>query len=313
MGSAENGKGGDAGGAIAPLTSIAMITLLAVLWGSNWPAMKLALTEIPPWTFRGIGLVIGGVGLLAIARIAGYSLAIPRRSGAMLLVISLFNITIWHVLSAYGLTLIEAGRAVIIAFTMPLWAVLLSRFILQDALTSRRITALALGLAGLAILIGPDLRALGAAPLGASFMLAAAFSWALGTVVMKTQEWRMPILVLTGWQLLLGSLPVVAGMFIFELPVDPSMIGVRGLIGFTYSVVVAMFVCHTMWFALVRVLPAAVAALGTLVIPIVGVYSSALVLGEQIGVREVIALCLVAALATALAIPQAGRSAKTRP
>jgi drug/metabolite transporter (DMT)-like permease len=275
--------------------------------------MKLALTEIPPWTFRGIGLVIGGVGLLAIGRIAGHSLAIPRRSGAMLLVISLFNITIWHVLSAYGLTLIEAGRAVIIAFTMPLWAVLLSRFILQDALTSRRITALALGLAGLAVLIGPDLRALGAAPLGASFMLAAAFSWALGTVVMKTREWTMPILVLTGWQLLLGSLPVVAGMFIFELPVDLSMISVRGLMGFTYSVVVAMFVCHTMWFALVRVLPAAIAALGTLAIPIVGVYSSALVLGEQIGAREVIALCLVvAALATALAMPQAGRSAKTR-
>ncbi len=313
MSPAEDEKQNGSGGAIAPLTGIAMIALLAVLWGSNWPAMKLALTEIPPWTFRGIGLVIGGVGLLAIGRIAGHSLAIPRRSGAMLLVISLFNITIWHVLSAYGLTLIEAGRAVIIAFTMPLWAVLLSRFILQDALTSRRITALALGLAGLAVLIGPDLRALGAAPLGASFMLAAAFSWALGTVVMKTREWTMPILVLTGWQLLLGSLPVVAGMFIFELPVDLSMISVRGLMGFTYSVVVAMFVCHTMWFALVRVLPAAIAALGTLAIPIVGVYSSALVLGEQIGAREVIALCLVvAALATALAMPQAGRSAKTR-
>jgi drug/metabolite transporter (DMT)-like permease len=232
----------------------------------------------------------------------------------MLLVISLFNITIWHVLSAYGLTLIEAGRAVIIAFTMPLWAALLSSIILKDALTSRRITALALGLAGLAILIGPDLQALGAAPLGASFMLAAAVSWALGTVIMKTREWTMPILVLTGWQLLLGSLPVVAGMFFFEFPVGLSMISIRGLLGFTYSVVVAMFICHTMWFALVRVLPAAIAALGTLAIPIVGVYSSALVLGEQVGVREVIALCLVvAALATALTMPRAGRSVETRP
>ena len=65
------------------------------------------------------------------------------------------------------------------------------------------------------------------------------------------------------------------------------MVSNRGLIGLAYTIVVAMFICHTMWFALVRVLPAAVAALGTLAIPIVGVYSSALVLGEQIGAREV--------------------------
>ena len=313
MGSVENSKSSDAGGAVAPVMGVAMIALLAVLWGSNWPAMKLALSEIPPWTFRSIGLVIGGVGLLAIARIAGHSVAIPRQSGAMLLVISLFNITIWHVLSAYGLTLIEAGRAVIIAFTMPLWAVLLSRFILNDPLTARRITALALGLVGLAILIGPDLQALGAAPLGATFMLAAAVSWALGTVVMKTREWTMPILVLTGWQLLLGGVPVVAGMLLFETPVDLAMISIRGLIGLTYTIVVAMFICHTMWFALVRRLPAAVAALGTLAIPIVGVFSSALFLEEAVGVREVIALCLVvAALGTALASPHIGSRVESR-
>ena len=298
----------------ARFTGIAMIALLAVLWGSNWPAMKLALTEIPPWTFRSIGLITGGVGLLAIARVAGHSVAIPRQSGAMLFVISLFNITIWHVLSAYGLTLIEAGRAVIIAFTMPLWALLLSRFILKDPLSASRLTALALGLAGLAILIGPDLRALGAAPLGASFMLAAAFSWALGTVVMKTREWTMPILVLTGWQLLIGGLPVVAGMLVLELPVDLAMVSIPGLIGLAYTVVVAMFICHTMWFALVRILPAAIAALGTLAIPIVGVFSSALFLEEQVGVREVIALCLVvAALGTALGLPHVGRRVETRP
>ena len=307
-------KSSDERRTMARFTGITMIALLAVLWGSNWPAMKLALTEIPPWTFRSIGLVTGGVGLLAIARVAGHSVAIPRQSGAMLFVISLFNITIWHVLSAYGLTLIEAGRAVIIAFTMPLWALLLSRFILKEPLSASRLTALALGLAGLAILIGPDLRVLGAAPLGASLMLAAAFSWALGTVVMKTREWTMPILVLTGWQLLIGGVPVVAGMLVLELPVDLAMVSIPDLIGLAYTIVVAMFICHTMWFALVRILPAAIAALGTLAIPIVGVFSSALFLEEQVGVREVIALCLVvAALGTALGLPHVGRRVETRP
>ena len=306
MTSNESEKSSKLNGPVAPLTGLAMIAVLAVLWGGNWPAMKLAVSEISPWTFRSICLVTGGVGLLAIARASGHSVAIPRRSGAMLLTISLFNITLWHILSAYGLTLIEAGRAVIIAFTMPLWAVLLGHYILKDRLTARRVIALILGLTGLAILIGPDLAALGAAPLGASFMLAAAFSWALGTVVMKTREWAMPILVLTGWQLFLGGIPVVVGMLLFEMPLDLTGVSARSLIGLAYAAIVATFVCHTLWFALVRVLPAAVAALGTLAIPITGVFFSALFLGEQIGIREVISLCLiVTALATVLAFPMA--------
>ena len=295
-------------GPTSPLTSLAMIAVLAVLWGGNWPAMKLAVSEIPPWTFRSICLVTGGIGLLAIARVSGHRVAVPRRNIIMLLTISLFNITLWHILSAYGLTLIEAGRAVIIAFTMPLWAVLLGHYILNDPLTVRRAIALILGLIGLAILIGPDLASLGTSPLGAFFMLAAAVSWALGTVVMKTREWPMPILVLTGWQLFLGGIPVVAGMLIFEMPVDLTGINIGSLIGLAYAAIVATFVCHTLWFALVRVLPAAVAAIGTLAIPIMGVFFSALFLSEQVGVREVIALCLVvAALATILAFPTVRR------
>jgi len=295
-------------GPASPLTGLAMIAVLAVLWGGNWPAMKLAVSEIPPWTFRSICLVTGGVGLLAIARVSGHSVAVPRRNIVMLLTISLFNITLWHILSAYGLTLIEAGRAVIIAFTMPLWAVLLGHYILNDPLTVRRAIALILGLIGLAILIGPDLTELETSPLGVFFMLAAAVSWALGTVVMKTREWPIPILVLTGWQLFLGGIPVVAGMLIFEMPVDLTGINIGSLIGLAYAAIVATFVCHTLWFALVRVLPAAVAAIGTLAIPIMGVFFSALFLSEQVGIREVVALCLVvAALATILAFPMVGR------
>lgn len=286
------------------ISGLLMIGLLAVLWGGNWPAMKLAVMEIPPWTFRSICLVTGGFGLLAIARITGKSLHVPRDNLSLLLAISLLNITLWHLLSAYGLAMIGAGRAVIIAFTMPLWAVLLSSLILKDQLTVQRMVALALGLAGLALLIGPDFKTLGATPLGAFLMLAAAFSWALGTVVMKIRNWTMSILVLTGWQLVLGSIPVVLGMLLFELPVDLSGLSTECLLGLAYTVFVATFICHTTWFALVRVLPVAVAALGTLAIPIVGVLFSALILEENFAVRELLSLCLVVlALATVLLVP----------
>src|SRR3546814_12664021 len=108
----------------------------------------------------------------------------------------------------------EAGRAVIIAYTMPLWAVMLARLTLGDPITPGRLSGLLFGLGGLAILIGPDLRALGAAPAGAAFMLGAAISWAIGTIAVKRSAWTIPTIMLTGWQPTLGGLPVIAGMLI---------------------------------------------------------------------------------------------------
>ncbi len=67
-----------------------------------------------------------------------------------------FNILGWHLFSGYGVSMIEAGRASIIAFTMPVWAALFSRFVLGEALTGTKLLGLALGIVGLAVLIGPD-------------------------------------------------------------------------------------------------------------------------------------------------------------
>ena len=110
-----------------PLGGLVLLGALTVLWGSNWPAMKLALRELDPWTFRTICLLVGGGGLLALVRVGGQSLRVPRPERGPLAVVAFFNITAWHLCSAYGLTLVQAGRAVIIAYTMPLWTVIFAR------------------------------------------------------------------------------------------------------------------------------------------------------------------------------------------
>ena len=119
-----------AGESLAP-AGIVLLVALTITWGVNWPMMKLALAEVPPWTFRSLCLMIGGSALLILARASGAPMTVPRRLLPALALVSLFNITGWHLFSAYALLHTGSGRAAIIGYTMPLWASLLSIWLLH--------------------------------------------------------------------------------------------------------------------------------------------------------------------------------------
>jgi drug/metabolite transporter (DMT)-like permease len=287
------------------LRGIVLLAVLSLFWGLGWPAMKVVLAEIRPWTFRTVCLLGAGAGLLALARAAGTRLRIPRSDLVPLLVTSLVNITGWHLLSAHGIAAMQAGRAAIVAYTMPLWAVLLSRLLLGERLGWLRLLALATGTAGMAVLLGPDLQRLGAAPAGVAFMLGAAFCWAAGTVLIKFFRWHTPPAAIVGWQMLLGGLPVAAGALLIENPLALADISLKAGATLLYLVLGPMIFCHWAFFVVVRMFPANVAAISTLSIPIIGVFGSALLLGEPVTTAELLALLLVVA---ALGLTSAGRS-----
>jgi len=271
---------------------------LSLFWGLSWPIMKVALSEIPPWTFRMLSLTLGGAGVLAMARLGGHSLSVPRAELGPLVLVALLNVTGWQLGSAHGLSMMMAGRAVIIGFTMPLWAAILSAVILKEPLTPRKNIGLLLGLTGLGILIYPDFGRLEAAPFGVLFMLGAGISWAAGTVMLKRFTWSVPVIVLTGWQLSLGSLPVVVGALLFEPTIDPGALSLQVVLAMVYVVAFPMWFCHWAWFSAVEIFPASIAAIGTLCIPVIGVISSILVLDEALGLTEWSALVLVVASLT---------------
>jgi drug/metabolite transporter (DMT)-like permease len=155
------------------------------------------------------------------------------------------------------------------------------------------------------ILIGPDIKALGSAPLGAIFMLGAAFTWAGGTVLLKYFRWTMPITVLTGWQLILGGIPVIIGAFILEPITVLLHVSWQGALATGYVILIGNIFCFWAWVKVVNLFPAGVASIGTLAIPVIGVLSSALFLGEPIGFREIAALILVVtALSVVLVRPE---------
>lgn len=276
-----------------PRKGMALLISLSIFWGLAWPAIKISVSEIPPWTFRTYCLVLSGIGILILAKAKGFKLKLALNELKPLCLVAVFNITGWHMFSAHGVLRMNASRAVIIAFTMPLWATIFSAIFLKERITSTRLLALGIGIGGLAFLIWPELGAVGATPVGALLMLGAALSWATGTVLIKRTNWNTPTTVLTGWQLLLGSIPVVIGALVFE-PLSASWgISMRAVLALLYMVAFPMIYCHWAYFTLVRIFPASIAAIGTLAIPVVGVFSSALILGETIGFAEIIALVLV--------------------
>jgi drug/metabolite transporter (DMT)-like permease len=280
--------------------------MLTLGWGCNWPLMKLALAEIPLWTFRSLCVAAGAAGIFAIARIGGQPLLPPRAHWPRLIGTALFNVTAWNILIAYGLTLLPAGRSAILAYTMPLWVALLSVPLLRDPLTPRRLLGLLLGMSGMLLLLSDEWATLRAAPVGALLVVGAALSWALGTVLMKRYPTALPTSSFTGWQLLLGGLPIVIGALLLETgKLAPLSWQAAGALA--YNLVVASIICYWVWFKIVSRASAIASSLGTLSIPVVGVFSSMLMLGERPDWREYLALLLVlAAIATVIVPARAG-------
>jgi drug/metabolite transporter (DMT)-like permease len=274
---------------------------LTLAWGFNWTALKVALSEVPPWTFRSLCLGFGSAVLFLALRLGGQRLVLPRGQWGRLWALALLNITSWNMLVAFGVALIPSGRAAILAYTMPVLAVPLSVWVLGERVTGVKLVGLALGMGGLALLLAESFTQLGAAPLGSLLVLGAAFSWALGTVLQKRFPVSLPAGLYTAWIMLLGGVPIFAGALVFEDLRDLANIGPWPGLGTAYNVFVAFAFAHWAWIKIATSVPVSVFSISMLIIPVVGVLSGMVFLGERPTWAEYAALGLVlAALLTVL-------------
>ncbi|HEX6690870.1 MAG TPA: DMT family transporter [Burkholderiales bacterium] len=277
-----------------------LLAALTLVWGFNWTAMKVALSGVPPWTFRTLCLGLGAAFLFLALKAAGHSLAVPRGQWRRLAVLSFFNFTCWNVLIAFGVMMIPSGRAAILAYTMPVWAVPLSIWLLGERLTRQKLLGLLLGMSGLALLLG-DLFA----NLGTLLVLGAAISWAIGAVLQKRYPMSMQAGPYTAWSMLVGGLPIFACAFLLEDPAALRNPGLWPALGVAYNVLIAFAFAQWAWIKIATQVPVAVFSISMLIIPVVGVVSGMLFLGERPGWTEYLALVLiVCALATVIR-PQA--------
>ena len=289
------------------LRALLQVAVLALVWGCNWPVLKMGVSLLPPLTFRALTLPFAALGLLAVAKLSGESIRLPRRLWGEVALLALLNIGGWNALVLFGVAQLPAGRSVIIAYTMPIWTVLFSLVLLREPFGRRKAAGLVLGMAGLALLVGDDIRQLQRAPTAMLFILGASTCWALGTVLLRKWKPPLPPNALSGWMMLLGWVPIALLAPALAPGPMPALTG-GAWFAILYNVFLAGTLAHWAWFTLVRTLPVAVSSMASLPVPIVGVFAGMLVLGERPGPWEWTALALV--LCAMLAVLWPGRTAK---
>jgi drug/metabolite transporter (DMT)-like permease len=273
-----------------------MLLITAFAWGLNWPVLKLALAEWPPLSFRLFSSMSGVILMAGVAIARGETLRPPRGQWGRLIVAGVLNVFSFVGLATLSLLWLEATEAAIIAYTMPIWAALFAWPILGERPTVWRVAGLVSGLAGVAVLlagqflIAPSAALVAKLP-GIACILATALMFALGAVLTKRYPINLPPASNVAWQVLFGSLPLIAGALLFDRA-PLAHVGPLGWACLAYVAVIALCASYLAWFRALKLLPASMAAIGTLLVPVIGVLSSGLVLGETIGVREIAALCL---------------------
>ena len=296
--------------------ALVLLAVLTLLWGTNWPLFPIAMREISVWTFRAVSTLAAGIVLLAVARAMGFRLVVPRRHWPALVGAALLYLAIWNIASGYAAVLLPSGQAAVIGFTMPLWATLINWLLFGERPGPWLAVALVLGALAVLVLMLPTILASGrgagisgilAVSGGFAWGLAAAIGWAAGTIVLKRGAIQVPAPVLTGWQLLIASVPITvialfAGDHHYFMPTWTTVAAV------SYITLVPMVIGNICWFRIVDLLPANVAGLSAILVPIVAMISGAIVLDEPLGPLQWLAMVL-----STTAITIAMQSQRRRP
>jgi drug/metabolite transporter (DMT)-like permease len=289
--------------------SVLGLLLIGVLWGLNWPAVKFMLSEIAPVTIRALAFPAAAVLLALVAAAMGQSLRVPRRERVPLALTGLFLIFGFNVLTSLGQTLVETSKAAIVAYTMPALTAGLAVLFLGERLNKWLLIALAVGMAGLAVLASEDFGALAAAPLGPALMGGAALSWAIGNVALKMRVWSTPPLAMSVWFFVASAALCWPLVLVFE-PLSAQAWFAQGgpsapvLWTYAFHVLGPMVVCYVLWTVLLGRMPATVAAIATLTAPVVGVTSSVLLLGDTPTWQKALALAMIVASIAMTLIPR---------
>lgn len=292
-----------------PRQAALLLAAVIVLWGTNWPVMKVGLVYLPPLWFAAARVLLGSICLFAVVAAIG-RIRFPGRADLPVVVsVAGLQIALFLALVNTGLQNVDAGRAAILAYTTPLWVAPIARIVLGERPRRHEGWALLLGLAGIGVLFNPrgfdfsDPRAVA----GNAMLLAAALSWAVCIVHIRRHNWHMTPLQLMPWQMLIGGAALAVGAMAVE-PVSDIRWSTDLIWVMAYNGPVASAFCFWAYVTVARSLPAITTALASLGVPVIGVLTSALVLGETLSFTRLGGLALIAAAIALLSLPR--RSAK---
>jgi drug/metabolite transporter (DMT)-like permease len=293
--------------AVSPLAIWAGLFTLYFVWGSTYIGIRLSVETIPPFLMAGVRFLVAGCILIAWEIVAARRLRddptvaeadrphLPTRrewrDSAIVGGALLFG---GMGLVALGETTVPAGIAAIFIATMPLWVAVLGRVFFDERLPTAVLVGIVIGLVGVVILVAPLGRADGLAfdPLGIFVLLLSPLFWGAGAVY-SSHRAKLPRrpLTATGLQMLCGGgLLLVGAVAVGELRTfDVTSVSSRSWLGLLYLITIGSLVGFTTFVWLLRVAPLPRVATYAYVNPVVAFVLAALLLGETIEPRSVVA------------------------
>ena len=286
------------------LTRKQLILVIAVTlsWGLNWPMMKMGVTGFPPLTFRAICLWIGVPVLYLALTYMKVPFYVARKDWRELFWLSVTNMFVWHVLIILAISVLSSGRAAILGYTMPVFSALLGVAIFGAQMQSRQWLGVGAAAVGVSLLLFNELTNFAGQPLGVLMALSAAAVWALGTQMLRRTKIVANTLTLSFWMTLLAAVVLSVMSVAFESS-RWQLPSVKTWVAIVYNGVLIFGFTHAAWFTLARGLPPVASTLSTMMVPVLGVFSGALWLGEVLHWQDWAAVALMAVAISTVLVP----------
>jgi len=281
-------------GAFSPAVARLLLVGVVILWGANWPVMKVGVAAMPPVWFATARMVLGSASLFALLAVLGRLKLPTRRDLPVVFTVGALQMGAFLALVNVALLHVGAGRSAILAYTTPLWVTPAAIVLLGERPSAFKIAGLALGFAGVAALFNPagfdwsDPAIL----IGNAMLLAAALSWSIAILHVRSHRWDSSPLQLAPWQMLLAVPPLA---ILSALTEDWSQIQWSGSLAvvLAYNGPLATAFCFWAVVSVTRALPAITTSLSLLAVPVTGVAASALFLGEPLTATLLAGLVLI--------------------
>lgn len=278
------------------------LVTLTIVWGLNWPVMKLGIQGMPPLQFRTMSMWLGLPVLAAALLVMKVPFAMPRKHWPELLKLTATNMFVWHVCIIFAIQSLSSGRAAILGYTMPIFSAVLGALFFASVMTKRNWLGVVAAAIGVALLMWHEMTGLSGKPLGVALALIAASTWALGTQLLRRTRIDTPTLTISFWMTVLATLVMSVLTCLFERQtwVMPSPSSWFAII---YNAVLVFGFAHAAWFFLARTLPPVASTLSVMMIPVLGVFAGAYWLGEVLHWQDWAAVGLMVVAIASVLVP----------
>ncbi len=275
------------------LRAILMGLAFAFMWSSAFTSARMIVADAPPLYALSLRFLISGLIGIAIARALGQSWSLTPGQWRATIIFGLSQNALYLGMNFVAMQTVEASLAAIIASTMPLLVALFGWLILREKLRPLAVSGLVAGFAGVALIMGARLTG-GVDLFGLALCVLGVISLTVATLSVRVASGAGGnLLMIVGLQMLVGSALLIGPAILLEVPEVNWTWQLAG--AFSYTVLVPGLAATWVWFLLVGRIGAVKAATFHFLNPFFGVAVAAILLGEALGLFDVIGVLVIMA------------------